>query len=112
MGNESMLTQLVSILLSNALKYSDPGGTITLSLEAKGRQRLIRVHNTGSYIPPEEQKKIFDRFYRAENAAGAEGSGIGLAIAKSIAQLHHGTILVDSRQESGTCFTLVLSERG
>ena len=112
MGSKSMLMQLVSVLLSNALKYSDPGGTITLSLEAKGRQRLVRVHNTGSYIPPEEQKKIFDRFYRAENAAGAEGSGIGLAIAKSIAQLHHGTILVDSRQESGTCFTLVLSERG
>lgn len=111
MGSKSMLMQLVSVLLSNALKYSDPGGTITLSLEAKGRQRLVRVHNTGSYISPEEQKKIFDRFYRAENAAGAEGSGIGLAIAKSIAQLHHGTILVDSRQESGTCFTLVLSER-
>lgn len=111
-GNRQMLTQLVSILLSNALKYSETGGTITLSLETSGRQRLVRVHNTGSYIAPEEQKKIFDRFYRAENAANAEGSGIGLAIAKSIAQLHHGTILVDSRPQSGTCFTLVLPERG
>ena len=111
-GNRQMLTQLVSILLSNALKYSETGGTVTLSLETSGRQRLVRVHNTGSYIAPEEQKKIFDRFYRAENAANAEGSGIGLAIAKSIAQLHHGTILVDSRPQSGTCFTLVLPERG
>ena len=107
-GNETLLVQLASILLSNALKYADEGGVITLSLEARGRQRLIRVHNTGSFIPPEERRKIFDRFYRADTSRAESGSGIGLAIAQSIAELHHGEILVESDLQTGTAFTATL----
>lgn len=107
-GNETLLVQLASILLSNALKYADEGGVITLSLEARGRQRLIRVHNTGSFIPPEERRKIFDRFYRADTSRAESGSGIGLAIAQSIAELHHGEILVESDLQTGTAFTAIL----
>lgn len=107
-GNETLLVQLASILLSNALKYADEGGVITLSLEARGRQRLIRVHNTGSFIPPEERRKIFDRFYRADTSRAESGSGIGLAIAQSIAELHHGEILVESDPQTGTAFTAIL----
>ena len=109
MGNETLITQLISVLLSNALKYTPAGGCITLSLEAKGRRRLIRVHNTGSYIAPEERRRIFDRFYRTEEARETQnGSGIGLAIAMSIARIHHGEILVDSDMQQGTMFTVVL----
>ena len=107
-GNETLLVQLASILLSNALKYADEGGVITLSLEARGRQRLIRIHNTGSFIPPEERRKIFDRFYRADTSRAESGSGIGLAIAQSIAELHHGEILVESDLQTGTAFTAIL----
>ncbi len=111
-GNETLLVQLASILLSNALKYADEGGVITLSLEARGRQRLIRVHNTGSFIPPEERRKIFDRFYRADTSRAESGSGIGLAIAQSIAELHHGEILVESDLQTGTAFTAILPNQG
>ena len=111
-GNETLLVQLASILLSNALKYADEGGVITLSLEARGRQRLIRIHNTGSFIPPEERRKIFDRFYRADTSRAESGSGIGLAIAQSIAELHHGEILVESDPQTGTAFTAILPNQG
>lgn len=113
-GNEPLICQLTTILLTNALQYSNEGGTVTLSLEKRGRQRLIRVHNTGSYLPPEEQEKVFDRFYRADHSHSRKtgGSGIGLAIARSIAQLHHGEIRIDSSPEDGTAFTVVLEDQG
>ena len=113
-GNEPLICQLTTILLTNALQYSNEGGTVTLSLEKRGRQRLIRVHNTGSYLPPEEQEKVFDRFYRADHSHSRKtgGSGIGLAIARSIAQLHHGEIRIDSSPENGTAFTVVLEDQG
>ena len=74
---------------------------------------MIRVHNTGSYLPPEEQKKVFDRFYRADHSHNRKsgGSGIGLAIARSIAQLHHGQIRIDSSPETGTAFTVILEDQ-
>ena len=113
MGNEPLICQLTTILLTNALQYSNEGGVVTLALEARGRQRMIRVHNTGSYLPPEEQKKVFDRFYRADHSHNRKsgGSGIGLAIARSIAQLHHGQIRIDSSPETGTAFTVILEDQ-
>ena len=112
-GNEPLICQLTTILLTNALQYSNEGGVVTLALEARGRQRMIRVHNTGSYLPPEEQKKVFDRFYRADHSHNRKsgGSGIGLAIARSIAQLHHGQIRIDSSPETGTAFTVILEDQ-
>ena len=64
----------------------------------------------GSYIPPSEREKVFDRFYRAESAAQTQGSGIGLAIARSIAVLHHGDIFLESNEASGTAFIVTLPE--
>ena len=109
-GDEEMIKQLVMILLSNAAKYSDAGGRITLSLETKGDKRMIRVHNTGPAIPPEAQEKIFDRFYRVDSSHNREtpGNGLGLAIARSIVEAHKGRITVQSEQDSGTAFTVVL----
>ena len=109
-GNAGMLTQMASILLSNAFKYSPAGAAITLQLTAHGRALCLRVHNTGSYIPPSEREKVFDRFYRAESAAQTQGSGIGLAIARSIAALHHGDICLESDEASGTAFIATLPE--
>ena len=99
-GDEAMLQQLVLILLSNALKYSNEGGLIRLSLMQKGRGAVITVYNTGAGIAPENLEKIFDRFYREDlshNSAVA-GNGLGLAIARTIAEAHKGHIRAESEQ--------------
>lgn len=110
-GSEEQIKQLAVILLSNALKYSDEGGKIEVSLRARGKQREIRVFNTGSTISPEDREHIFDRFWRADPAHGREtgGHGLGLAIAKTIADAHHGKIAVESREGFGTAFTVTLN---
>ncbi len=110
-GNEEMIKQLTVILLSNALKYSDDGGRIEVSLKARGKQRELRVFNTGTPIPPEDREKIFDRFWRGDPAHSREtgGHGLGLAIARSIVESHHGTIAVDSPESGGNAFTVTLN---
>ena len=109
-GNEDMIKQLVVILLSNALKYSDDGGCINVSLKSRGKQRELCVFNTGEPIAPADQEKIFDRFWRADPAHGREtgGHGLGLAIARSIVEAHRGKISVDSSEGKGTAFTVTL----
>jgi len=110
-GNEDMVKQLAVILLSNALKYSDDGGRIEVSLKVRGKQRELRVFNTGKAIAPEDQEHIFDRFWRADPAHGREtgGHGLGLAIARTIVDAHRGKIAVDSREGFGTAFTVTLN---
>lgn len=111
LGNEEMIKQLTVILLSNALKYSDPGGRIEVSLKTKGKQREIRVFNTGEPIEPDNRERIFDRFWRADPAHGRDtgGHGLGLAIARSIVEKHKGRITVDSPEGTGNAFTVTLS---
>jgi signal transduction histidine kinase len=106
-----MIKQLVVILLSNALKYSDERGRIRVSLTARGKQREIRVFNTGVPIAPEDREKIFDRFWRADQAHSREtgGHGLGLAIALSIVEIHQVKISVESSDNTGTTFTVILS---
>lgn len=110
-GSEEMIKQLTVILLSNALKYSDNGGRIEVSLKARGKQRELRVFNTGGVISPADQEHIFDRFWRADPAHSREtgGHGLGLAIARTIVDTHRGKIAVDSREGSGTAFTVTLN---
>ena len=109
-GDPEMIKQLCVILLSNAQKYSDAHGIITLSLEARGDRRILKVHNTGPAIPEEAQQKIFDRFYRVDSSHNREieGHGLGLAIAQSIVKEHKGKIAVASREGEGTTFTVML----
>ena len=110
-GDEEMIKQLAVILLSNALKYSDDGGRIRVALKARGKQREIRVFNTGGTISPEDQEHIFDRFWRADPAHGREtgGHGLGLAIARTIVEAHRGKITVESHEGEGTAFTVTLN---
>ena len=109
-GNEEMIQQLVVILLSNAEKYSDPGGKISVKLESRGEKRILQVHNTGPAIPREAQSKIFDRFYRVDSSHNREipGNGLGLSIARSIVEMHRGKITVSSEEGKGTAFTVTL----
>lgn len=103
------IVQLLSILLHNAVSYTPEGGCIALSLSCKKGRFYMTVSDTGVGIPPEDKKKIFDRFYRAEKSRSAKGHfGLGLSIAAEIVRLHHGTITVADRTGGGSVFTVML----
>lgn len=93
-GDEKSIRQLISILLENALKYSDEQGHITLSAEQKGKTLHIYVENTSTGISPQSLPHLFDRFYRTDVSRNSEtgGYGIGLSIAKAIVLAHRGKI--------------------
>ena len=109
-GNADMLQQLVVILLSNAVKYSNEGGEILLSLAAHEHRAELKVSNTGEQIPEEDLKRIFDRFYRRDSAHSrdVEGFGLGLSLADAIVKAHKGRISVKSTESGETTFTVVL----
>ncbi|BAK97276.1 putative two-component histidine kinase [Oscillibacter valericigenes Sjm18-20] len=109
-GNEEMLKQMAVILIDNALKYANDGGTVTVSLLVRGDRRILRVHNTGVGIKQEDLPRIFERFYRADKAHSREkeGNGLGLAIAKTIVTAHKGKIAVESEPGHWACFTVTL----
>lgn len=103
------IVQLLSILLHNAVSYTPEGGRIDLSLSRKKNRFYLTVSDTGVGIPPEDKKKIFNRFYRAEKSRSAKGHfGLGLSIATEIVRLHHGTISVSDRPGGGSVFTVML----
>ncbi len=105
LGSRSQLTQLVSILLDNAIRHSS-GSEIDLSLKTQGHEAVLSVVNEGDEIPPERQKHLFDRFYRIDKARNSEGQhyGLGLSIAKAVVEKHGGSIGV-SCQEGKVRFT-------
>ena len=109
-GNEQRLRRLAGTLIDNACKYVDDGGTVDVSLSRSGKQAKLAVRNTGAPISPEDLPHVFDRFYRADKArtGGAGGHGLGLAIARAIAEEHGGTLTVASTQAEGTVFTATL----
>ena len=98
-GEEKSLGQLVSILLDNALKYSPPGGEITVTLARQGKSLLLTVANTAQTLSKELLENMFDRFYRGDKARSSEqgGYGIGLSIAKAVVQSHKGKISAAAR---------------
>ena len=103
------IVQLLSILLHNAVSYTPEGGHIGLALSHKKNRFYLTVSDTGIGIPPDDRKKIFDRFYRAEKSRGTKGHfGLGLSIAAEIVRLHHGTISVADRPGGGSVFTVIL----
>lgn len=108
-GNEDRLRRLTAILLDNAVKYSDEGGTITLRLQTAQDKAVLTVHNTGAQIPAGQLPHIFERFYRVDSSRtrAQGGYGLGLSIAQSIVQSHHGRIGVQSGSQ-GTAFTVAL----
>lgn len=111
-GDENQIKQLLGILLDNACKYSGQRGTISVKLTKNSEHKVIlAVNNTGSYIPPDQQEQIFERFFRLDKSRSREhgGYGLGLAIARSIVRMHNGKISVQSTQETGTTFTVVLT---
>ncbi len=109
-GDKVRLRQLFLNLIDNAIKYTPEKGTVSLMLERQNGFAIVQVADTGIGIPKEEQSKIFDRFYRVDKARSREmgGSGLGLSIAKWIAELHHGRIEVESEPKQGSTFSVFL----
>ena len=109
-GNEPGVKQVVSILLDNACKYAGTNGTVSVSLARTSHHAVLTVRNTGDPIPPEEQKHIFERFYRTDKSRVRKegGYGLGLSIAKTIVEQHKGRITVTSSAKEGTVFSVSL----
>ena len=109
-GDEYAIRQLVSILLDNAVKYAAPDTPIVFSLEKGRRGVVIRTENRCDALDTAALGRLFDRFYRADPARSAEtsGFGIGLSIARSIAEGHRGTIRAESPDGRTIVFTAEL----
>lgn len=109
-GDATRLRRLTATLLDNACKYADEGGSIAVTLRQTVRHIELSVHNTGAAIAGEDLPHVFDRFYRADKArTRATGSyGLGLAIAREIAEEHGGAIEAASEESAGTTFTVIL----
>ena len=97
-ANEELLRQVWINLLDNAIKFTPEGGTITVNVQQRGEKTEVSVQNTGSEISPDQQQKIFRKFYQADESHSAQGSGVGLAVVKRILDLHHATIRVESAE--------------
>ena len=102
------LHQIITNLLSNALKFTPPGGQVTMNLSQAGGRARLEVADTGPGIPPDDQLHVFDRWWRSTQSAQTRGSGIGLAVAAELARAHHGNIEVASEPGQGSQFTLIL----
>jgi len=99
-----------SNLLNNALRYTDPGGRITVSAEEEGEMVRFFVTDTGSGIPHQFLQRIFEQFFRVPDQQAEKGAGLGLAIAKEIVEAHGGNINVESRKGRGTTFSFTLKK--
>ncbi len=112
-GDEEKIKQLILILVDNAIKYTAGGGSVAVRLEDGDDSRAVfSVQDSGIGIAPEDQDKIFERFYRVDKARSREagGNGLGLSIATEILRLHDGKISVDSKLGVGTKFTVELKK--
>jgi len=110
-GDETTIRQMLRIFLDNAVKYTPAGGSIKVSSAIDGGKISLSISDSGIGIAPENQKKIFDRFFRIDSedlVSEANGSGLGLSIAKWIADSHGIKISVDSEPGKGTTFTLTI----
>jgi heavy metal sensor kinase len=107
-GNPPMLLRVLLNLVDNATRHGGTGVHVTVAATRDGSSAVLTVADDGVGIAPEDQTRIFDRFYRADRARSGEGTGLGLALVRSIVELHHGTIAVDSAPGRGSRFRVRL----
>ena len=110
MGNSRRLRQVLNNLLSNALKYNSEDGWVKISAQRDDDHVIVRVADAGIGIPPEEQSRVFERFYRVvtDITQDIQGTGLGLAIVKSVVEKHKGRAWVESAEGEGSTFAFVL----
>jgi signal transduction histidine kinase len=112
-GDHDRLAQVLDNLISNAVKFTPQGGTVSVRLAVHNGEAALEVRDTGVGIPAAEQDRLFERFYRATTATerAIPGVGLGLTIAKAIVEAHGGNLDFESVEGSGTTFTVRLPLR-
>lgn len=107
-ADEQRLSQVFVNLIDNALRFTPPGGAVTVTLDVEDGHAVVRVTDTGMGIPYKDLPYVFERFYVAERSRtrGVSGAGLGLSIVKQIVEAHHGTVSAESALGSGTTFTV------
>ena len=105
-SNEELLHHVWLNLLNNAVKFTNTGGSISIQLYEKESKAIVTVADTGGGIPPEVQEHMFDKFYQGDKSRSTEGNGLGLSLVRRILELLDGVIVVDSKPDEGSKFTV------
>ena len=113
-GVYQLLSEMVYNLCDNAIKYNRPGGSVTVDVSVRDGEPCLTVSDTGIGIPPEHQKRVFERFYRVDKSHSKEigGTGLGLSIVKHGAQYHGARVELESEPGSGTRISLIFGHQG
>jgi signal transduction histidine kinase len=111
-GDETQLLSAISNLAENAIKYSNAGGIVEMTLWHEGEDVVLSVSDQGIGIPADSLPRIFERFYRVDKARsrGTGGSGLGLSIARHVISNHHGTLSATSTEGEGSVFLVKLRQ--
>jgi two-component system, OmpR family, sensor kinase len=114
-GDDARLRQVIGNLVGNALTHTPPGTPVTVRLASRAGMAVIEVHDRGPGLTPEQQERVFERFYRADpartrQAGGTVGTGLGLAIVAALVAAHSGTVEVDSQRGVGATFRVLLPQ--
>jgi len=105
-GNSRAIRQIVTNLVSNAIKYNRDGGAVQVGIDERDGTIDLSVRDEGAGIPAEEQQKIFDKFYRCSATAGVKGAGLGLYVVRLLATGMGGSVKVASENTGGSIFTV------
>jgi len=107
-GDEDLLRRLVQNLMHNAIQHTRPGGTVAVAAASESGGATIRVSDEGSGIPEDDRSRIFDRFVRLDEVRGGNGTGLGLPIARWIAEAHGGSLILEASGRGGSTFRATL----
>ncbi len=107
-ADADLVAQIWINLISNAIKFSPEGGTVSVSLEKQNNNAVVRIADEGCGMDEETVKHIFDQFYQGDASRTTEGNGLGLSIVRRIVELCRGAVLVRSRPDEGSVFTVIL----
>ena len=107
-GDSARIAQVITNLLTNAIKFTPPGGKISVAVHASASQVELTVTDSGTGIPTDELPYVFDRFWRGRGAGARSGTGIGLAVVQSLVDAHGGAVTAGSPSTGGTVFTIFL----
>jgi two-component system phosphate regulon sensor histidine kinase PhoR len=104
MADPQKIEQVLINLIHNAIKFTQPGGKITLGADQNATQVIFYIQDTGIGIAPDDLKRVFERFYKTDRARASKGTGLGLSIARHLVEAHQGSIWAESELGMGSTF--------